>query len=96
MTACLSETRRTQVLNELSQWQLNRDATSISRNFEFADFNEAFGFMSRIALKAESMTHHPEWHNVYNKVRITLSTHDAGGLSELDVELAHFIDSIAP
>jgi 4a-hydroxytetrahydrobiopterin dehydratase len=70
-----------------------RDA--IAKSFKFADFNAAFAFMTRVALKAEAMDHHPEWFNVYNKVDIVLSTHDAGGLSALDVEMAKFIDAIA-
>ncbi len=70
-----------------------RDA--IQKKFAFKDFNEAFGFMSRVALKAEKMNHHPEWFNVYNKVEITLSTHDCGGLSQNDVKLATFIDKVA-
>ena len=67
-----------------------RDA--IKKQFMFANFNEAFGFMTRVALKAETMNHHPEWFNVYNKVDIVLSTHDVGGLSDKDVTLATFID----
>jgi 4a-hydroxytetrahydrobiopterin dehydratase len=70
-----------------------RDA--IKKQFLFEDFNQAFGFMTRVALKAETMNHHPEWFNVYNKVDITLSTHDVGGLSDKDVTLATFIDSVA-
>jgi 4a-hydroxytetrahydrobiopterin dehydratase len=68
-----------------------RDA--IQRRFKFADFNAAWGLMSRVALQAERMDHHPEWSNVYSTVDITLSTHDCGGLSEKDVALARFIDS---
>ncbi len=68
-----------------------RDA--IYKEFVFHDFNEAWGFMSRVALKAEQMNHHPEWFNVYNKVQITLSTHDVGGLSDRDTDLATAIDS---
>ena len=64
-----------------------------SKNFTFKNFNEAFGFMSRVALKAEAMNHHPEWFNVWNRVEVTLSTHDAGGLTELDIELATFMDA---
>jgi len=63
------------------------------KEFKFADFNEAFGFMSRVALKAEKMDHHPEWFNVYNQVKITLSTHDCTGLSKRDITLATFIDA---
>ncbi|OMH81961.1 putative pterin-4-alpha-carbinolamine dehydratase [Zancudomyces culisetae] len=70
----------------------NRDA--ISKIFIFSGFNEAFGFMSRVALKAEKMDHHPEWFNVYNRVEITLSTHDCQGLSQRDVDLASFIEEI--
>ena len=68
---------------------------AIAKAFKFADFNEAFGFMSRVALKADQMDHHPEWSNVYNNVEITLTTHDAGGVSVRDIELARFIDRIA-
>lgn len=68
----------------------------ITRTFTFPDFVSAFGFMSQVALVAERMDHHPEWSNVYDRVEIVLSTHDAGGLSERDVALARFIDSIAP
>lgn len=70
-----------------------RDA--IKKNFMFADFSEAFGFMTRVALKAEQMNHHPEWFNVYNKVDVTLSTHDCQGLSARDITLATFMDSIS-
>jgi 4a-hydroxytetrahydrobiopterin dehydratase len=70
-----------------------RDA--ITKKFEFKDFNQAFGFMVRAALVAEKMNHHPEWFNVYNKVEVTLSTHDAGGLTELDVKLAEAMEKIA-
>ena len=70
-----------------------RDA--IVKTFKFEDFNAAFGFMARVALKAEQMDHHPEWFNVYGKVDVTLSTHDAGGVSDKDVALAKFMDEIA-
>lgn len=70
-----------------------RDA--IQKEFLFKDFNQAFGFMTRVALKAEKMDHHPEWFNVYNKVQITLSTHDCSGLSDNDVQLANFIETAA-
>jgi len=73
--------------------QANRDA--IYKEFVFKNFNEAFGFMSRVALQAEKMDHHPEWFNVYNKVNITLSSHDVNGLSQRDVKLATFIDKAA-
>ncbi|MFM2044154.1 MAG: hypothetical protein RLY86_2730, partial [Pseudomonadota bacterium] len=70
-----------------------RDA--ITRTFTFADFNAAFGFMTRVALLAETMNHHPEWFNVYNRVQVVLATHDVDGLSELDIRMAGFMDSIA-
>jgi len=70
-----------------------RDA--IQRQFTFPDFNTAFGFMSRCALKAEKMDHHPEWFNVYNRVDVTLATHDCGGVSDRDIELARFMDRVS-
>ena len=70
-----------------------RDA--IQKSYKFADFNTAFGFMTRVALKADQMDHHPEWLNVYSKVDVTLSTHDSGGVTEKDVELAKFMDEAA-
>jgi len=75
-------------------WTMVKDRDAIYKEFIFKDFNQAFGFMSRIALKADKMDHHPEWFNVYNKVQITLATHDCSGLSERDVKLATFIESI--
>ncbi|KAM8859251.1 pterin-4-alpha-carbinolamine dehydratase isoform 2-T2 [Spinachia spinachia] len=90
----LTEEERTHLLPLLrnAQWVevVGRDA--IYKEFIFKDFNQAFGFMSRVALQAEKMDHHPEWFNVYNKVQITLSTHDCGGLSQRDITLATFID----
>ncbi|MBL8833629.1 MAG: 4a-hydroxytetrahydrobiopterin dehydratase, partial [Rhodospirillales bacterium] len=65
------------------------------KSYKFADFNAAFAFMTRVALKAEKMDHHPEWFNVYNKVDVVLSTHDAGGLTERDIKLAKFMDAVA-
>jgi 4a-hydroxytetrahydrobiopterin dehydratase len=81
-------------LKKNSGWKKNKDRPALQKSFKFADFNEAFGFMSRVALMAEKMNHHPEWFNVYNKVDVTLSTHDAGGITELDFELAQFMDSL--
>ena len=69
-----------------------RDA--VYKEFLFKDFNEAFGFMTRVALRADKVDHHPEWFNVYNKVQITLATHDCGGLSARDVSMANFIESL--
>jgi 4a-hydroxytetrahydrobiopterin dehydratase len=78
----------------LPHWQLEDGKTTLMRTLTFVDFNAAFGFMSRVALKAEVMNHHPEWSNVYNRVVIRLITHDAGGVTMLDIELARFVDAI--
>ncbi len=94
MVEKLDAAARAAALAELSDWQQLEGRDAIAREFRFTDFNAAFGFMSRIALMAEKMDHHPEWSNVYNRVSITLSTHDAGGLSERDVALARFIDAL--
>jgi 4a-hydroxytetrahydrobiopterin dehydratase len=88
-----SEERSTQ-LAQLPGWTAAIGRDGIHKSFQFDDFNAAFGFMTRVAIKAQEMDHHPEWFNVYNKVEITLSTHEAGGLTERDVALAHFIESI--
>jgi 4a-hydroxytetrahydrobiopterin dehydratase len=85
-----------QALAALPDWRRADDPRpAVARTLRFADFNAAFGFMSRVALKAEVMDHHPEWSNVYNRVEIVLTTHDAGGVTEKDLTLARFIDSIA-
>ncbi|MFN4241467.1 MAG: 4a-hydroxytetrahydrobiopterin dehydratase [Erythrobacter cryptus] len=86
-----------QLLAEHPQWTLTRAGKAITRSFQFADFSEAWGFMSRVALLAEAQDHHPEWFNVYAKVEVTLTTHDAGpggGLSQRDVRLARAIDAL--
>ena len=95
MAEKLSNERRTKILGQLASWQSVDGRDAITRTFNFKDFNEAFGFMARAALVAEKMDHHPEWFNVYNRVDVTLSTHDAGGLTELDVELAAAMDRLA-
>lgn len=82
-------------LKSLPDWHLCEGREAISKAFRFRDFQEAFGFMTRVALVAEKMNHHPEWSNVYRNVDITLSTHDVGGLSDLDLRLAAEIDRIA-
>ena len=87
---------RRAALAELASWRPVDDRDAISRALRFKDFNEAWGFMARVALMAERMDHHPEWVNVYNRVEITLSTHDCDGLSERDVKLARFIDAAVP
>lgn len=81
-------------LGQVSGWSAVEDRDAIRKRFEFADFSAAWGFMSRVALKAEAMDHHPEWFNVYNKVDVVLATHDADGVTKLDVELAKFMDSL--
>lgn len=75
-------------------WTLAREGKAIARTFQFADFNEAFGFMTRVGLLAEKADHHPEWFNVYNRVEITLTTHDAGGLSRRDAVMAAAIERL--
>jgi len=95
MVEKLTDAERQAALDALPEWRLVDDRDAIRRVFKFADFNAAWGFMSRIALQAEKLDHHPEWSNVYSTVDITLSTHDCGGLSERDVALARFIDGAA-
>lgn len=79
----------------LDGWEMANDGSSIHRRFTFRNFSEAFAFMTRAALMAEKLNHHPEWSNVYKTVDVTLSTHDAGGLTELDFKLAAAMDSFA-
>jgi len=90
----LSEAERSQLLADHPEWSLARDGKAIERSFKFADFNEAFGFMTRVAMLADKADHHPEWFNVYNRVEITLTTHDAGGLSRRDAEMAAAIEAL--
>jgi 4a-hydroxytetrahydrobiopterin dehydratase len=87
----LTDAERDTLLAEHPDWTLRADGLAIEREFKFKDFNQAFGFMTRVALYAEKADHHPEWFNVYNRVRITLTTHDADGLSERDVAMAQAI-----
>ncbi len=84
------------MLAERRQWELGRDGAAISRSFRFRDFSEAFAFMTRCALLAEKIDHHPEWLNVYNRVDIILSTHAVSGLSALDFKMAEAIDRLLP
>lgn len=82
-------------LSQLTGWQKVEGRDAISKTFRFKDFNAAFGFMTRVALEAEKHDHHPEWFNVYNRVEVILTTHDADGVSTLDVALAQFMDALA-
>ena len=95
MAQKLSGEARRSALSRLASWSEAKDRDAISKKFVFADFNEAFGFMTRAALMAEKLDHHPEWFNVYKTVEVTLSTHDAGGLTDLDVNLAEAMDRLA-
>lgn len=83
-----------QALPALPGWTTVDGRDAIAKTFVFKDFNAAFGFMARAALMAERMDHHPEWSNVYNRVEVVLATHDAGGVTELDVRLARFMDAL--
>jgi 4a-hydroxytetrahydrobiopterin dehydratase len=96
MTAKLTGKARGDALATLKGWSEVPGRDAIQKSFKFDDFNHAWSFMTRVALAAEKADHHPEWSNVYNKVEIVLSTHDAGGFSEKDVALARFIDGVAP
>ena len=84
----LSDSEVAALLTELPDWTLRGDGKALERSFKFEDFNAAFGFMTRVALYADKHDHHPEWSNVYNRVEITLTTHDAGGLSQRDAAMA--------
>jgi len=90
----LTDTEITAALARLPGWARVDGRSAIAKKFQFTDFNEAWGFMSRVALLAESQNHHPEWFNVWSRVEITLSTHDAGGLSARDVKLAEAIEKV--
>ena len=94
MVAKLTDTERAALATRLPDWRMVAGRDAISREFRFKNFSEAWGFMSRVALLAEQQDHHPEWFNVWNRVEITLATHDAGGLSARDVTLAAAIDAL--
>ena len=91
----LSPRARTAALKKLRKWKSAVGRDAITRRFEFADFNAAFGFMTRVALLADKMDHHPEWFNVYNKVDVTLATHDADGVTQNDINMATAMDAFA-
>lgn len=94
MRSKLEGDQRTTVLQQLETtgWNITDNRDALAKTFQFKNFNEAFGFMTRVALLAEKLDHHPEWFNVYNKVQVTLSTHDFNGLSTYDVQMAQFMD----
>ena len=94
MAELLTETERAGALAALDGWSDVAGRDALSKGFLFKDFNAALGFMVRVGQKAEAMGHHPEWKNVYNRVDVILTTHDAGGVTELDIELAAFMDEI--
>ena len=94
MVAKLDDDAKQAALAELPGWSLVDGRDAISKTFSFGNFNEAFGWMTRAALIAEKMDHHPEWFNVWNRVDVTLSTHDAGGLTERDINLARAMDKL--
>ena len=91
----LDDQAREQALQDLPHWTYDESAQGIRRNLTFRDFADAFGFMTRVAIVAEKADHHPEWFNVYNRVEILLTTHDAGGLSQRDIDLAKAIEGFA-
>lgn len=91
----LEDAARDIAMQLVPQWTYDADARGIRRTLRFADFAEAFGFMARVAILAEKADHHPEWFNVYNRIEILLTTHDADGLSQRDIDLASKIDVIA-
>ena len=93
----LDDAERSRLLGDHPEWELTREGKAITRTFQFGDFSQAWGFMSRVALLADAQDHHPEWFNVYAKVEITLTTHDAGptgGLSRRDAKMARAIDAL--
>ena len=91
----LTDAEREGAMTELDGWSLVDGRDAITKTFTFKNFNEAFGWMSRVAMAAEKMDHHPEWFNVYKTVEVTLATHDVGGLSGLDIKLAKMMDKMA-
>lgn len=91
----LNRSDRSKALQQIPDWQPVEGRDAIWRQFQFKDFSQAFGFMTRVALLSEKLDHHPEWFNVYRTVEVTLTTHDAGGLTELDVKLASAMDRLA-
>ena len=95
MAEKLSDQQIAESLSDLSGWQKAHDRDAITKTFKFKDFSQAFGWMVRAALQAEKINHHPEWFNVWNRVEVTLTTHDAGGVTRLDLELAAQMNDLA-
>jgi 4a-hydroxytetrahydrobiopterin dehydratase len=95
MAALLDDAERAELLPTLDGWAMVEGRDAIAKRFVFDDFVQAFGWMARVALVAERLNHHPEWSNVYRTVEVTLSTHDAGGLTRRDIELARRMDQLA-
>ena len=95
MAQKIGAAQRDAALADLKGWKMAEGRDALTRTLKFADFSSAFGFMTRVALAAEKLDHHPEWSNVWNRVEITLSTHDAGGLTQRDIDLAKIIDKLA-
>ena len=91
----MKQETRTKYLTELVGWKNVEDRDAIQKTFKFQNFNQAFSFMTRVAMEAEKANHHPEWLNVYNQVEVTLTTHDADGVTEKDIKLAQFMNAIA-
>ena len=91
----MNKETRADALIGLEGWSDTEDRDAIQKTFTFKSFNQAFSFMTRVAMEAEKSNHHPEWFNVYNRVDVTLSTHDAGGITEKDIKLAQFMEMIA-
>ena len=96
MRELLTDVEREALAEHLPLWRIAEDGKALQRVFRFRDFSEAWGFMSRVALLAEKLDHHPDWSNVWNQVAIVLSTHDSGGLTSLDIALANAIDLLLP
>lgn len=93
--AKLTDAERSAALSELDGWVMVEKREAIRKSFKFRDFNAAFGFMTRVAMAAERMGHHPEWFNVYDQVQVILTSHDVGGVSDRDIRLARAIDTFA-
>jgi 4a-hydroxytetrahydrobiopterin dehydratase len=95
MVEKLSAAKKKAAMTKLKGWQKTRGRDAIKKTFIFSDFNAAFAWMSRVAMQAEKMDHHPEWDNIYKTVNVVLATHDAGGVSALDIQMAQFMDKTA-